>query len=385
MPLDAEGEAEEREPGVEGDLRRHIAHHLSARADVIVADTVATFPLSAGSRRLDADYCGRLGKAVVGLLDAAILQEHIDSRAEGISELTTLVVERELTPDQLFMFVHITMNTAIDELSLDHRVGAETEAWPQVAQLVRRAAFDLLASWTTRYIEMPERSSIEDPLTTLHTRPVLDAVLFKECHRAVRFEHWVSMMLIDIDNLSSINKAHGYGVGDRILERMGILLRTYFREHDWVARYAEDTIAVLLPETTPADVLTLAERTRAMVEDRLTFRDYRTDQRSVVTVSVAATSARALEGDPIDSQRLLMETEAALERAKAGGRNRVEHVFLLPRLISIEDAVSQLGTTLEGIEALVAEGKLDPVKAGRHVRLDRAAVDALANDRFGTS
>ncbi|MDO8680786.1 MAG: excisionase family DNA-binding protein, partial [Acidobacteriota bacterium] len=71
---------------------------------------------------------------------------------------------------------------------------------------------------------------------------------------------------------------------------------------------------------------------------------------------------------------------AALRRAKAGGRNRVEHVLLLPRLISIEDAVSQLGSTLEGIEALVSEGKLDPVKAGRHVRLERAAVDALAKN-----
>ena len=384
MPLDGEGKATKRDPGVEGDLRRHVAHHLSDRADVIVADTVATFPLSAGSRRLDADYCVRLGTAVVGLLDMAILHQQIDSRAAGTSELTTLVAERELTPDQVFLFVRIAMNTAIDELSLDPRVGAETEPWPQAAQLVRRAAFDLLAAWTTRYMEMPERSSIEDPLTTLHTRPVLDAVLLKECHRAERFEHWVSMMLIDIDNLSNINKAHGYGVGDRILERMGILLRTYFREHDWVVRYAEDTIAVLLPETTPADVLTLAERTRAMVEDRLTFRDYRTDQRAVVTVSVAATSARALEGEPIDSQRFLAEAEAALGRAKAGGGNRVEDVFLLPRLISIEDAVSQLGTTLEGIEALVSEGKLDPVKAGRHVRLDRAAVEALVKDRAGS-
>jgi diguanylate cyclase (GGDEF)-like protein/excisionase family DNA binding protein len=381
MPLDAEGRATKRDSGVDVDLRRHVAHHLADRADVIVADTVATFPLSAGSRRLDADYCVRLGTSVVDLLSDAILDDRLDSRASGISELATIVAERELSPDQVFMFVHIAMNTSIDELSLDPRVGVDTEPWPQAAQIIRRAVFELLAAWTTRSMEMPERSSIEDALTTLHTRPVLDAVLLKECHRAERFEHWVSMMLIDIDNLSDINRTHGYGVGDRILERMGILLRTYFREHDWVVRYADDTIAVLLPETTPEDVLTLAERTRAMILDRLTFRDYRTDQRAIVTVSVAAASARALEGEPIDSYRFLTEAEAALQRAMSGGGNRVEHVFLLPRLISIEDAVTQLGTTLEGIEALVSEGKLDPVKAGRHVRLERAAVEALAKAR----
>jgi diguanylate cyclase (GGDEF)-like protein/excisionase family DNA binding protein len=270
------------------------------------------------------------------------------------------------------------MSTAIDELSQDTRVGATTEPWPQASQIVRRAAFDVLGAWTTRLMYTPQQSAIEDPLTTVHTRPVLDAVLPKECCRAERFEHWLSMMLIDIDNLSGINKTHGYGVGDRILERMGILLRAYFRQHDWVARYSEDTIAVLLPETTPADALTLAERTRTMVEERLTFRDYRTEQRAVVTVSVAVTSARALEGEPIDHVRFTTEAEAALERAKVGGRNRVECVQIEPLLVSIEEATRLLNTTIEGIETLVAEGRLDPVNAGRHVRLERAAVLALA-------
>ena len=334
--------------GIDFDLRRHVANLLADRRDVIVADTVATFPLSSGSRRLDADYCVRLGNLTTRLLCDAVIEGRLDSRGAGISELATVVAEREMSPEQLFLFVHIAMGTAIDELSLDQSVS------------------------------MPVRSSIEDSLTTLHTRPVLDAVLPKECCRAERFEHWLSMMLIDVDDLSGINRAHGYGVGDRILERMGILLRTYFRQHDWVVRYAEDTIAVLLPETTPADALTLADRTRVMVEDRLTFRDYRTDQRAAVTVSVAVTSARALEGEPIDHERFIVEAEAALVRAKGSGRNRVEQVELLPRLISVEEATARLGTTLEGIEKLVAEGTLDPVKAGRHVRLERAAVEALA-------
>ncbi len=365
-------------PAIDVDLRRHVANHLADRRDVIVADTVATFPLSGGSRRLDADYCVRLGNLITRLLCDAVVEGRLDARGAGLSELATIVAEREMSPEQLFTFVHIAMGTAIDELSLDQRAGATTEPWPQVAQIVRRGSFDLLAAWTTRSMHMPLRSAIEDSLTTLHTRPVLDAVLPKECCRAERFEHWLSMMLIDIDDLSGINRAHGYGVGDRILERMGILLRAYFRQHDWVVRYAEDTIAVLLPETTPADALTLADRTRVMVEDRLTFRDYRTDQRAAVTVSVAVTSARALEGEPIDHERFVLEAEAALVRAKGGGRNRVEQVELLPRLIAIEEATERLGTTREGIEQLVADGSLDPIKAGRHVRLERAAVEALA-------
>lgn len=348
------------------------------RQDVIVADTVATFPLTADAHRLDADYCARLGTQLVKLLSEAVGGGQIDWRGTGISDLMHLLGARDVTPDQLFTLVHIAMSTAIDELSLDERVGASTEPWPQAAQTVRRAAFDVLGAWTTRLTHMPVKSSIVDPLTTLVTRPVIDAVLPKECCRAERFEHWLSMMLVDIDNLSAINKAHGYGVGDRILERLGILMRAYFREHDWVGRYAEDTIAVLLPETNPADAMTLAERTRTMVEERLTFRDYRTEQRIVVTVSVGVASARAIEGEPIDHEKFTAAAEAALERIKTTGRNRVELAEVLPRLISLEEATQLLNTTIEGIERYVSSGALDPVTAGRHVRLERAAVEALA-------
>ena len=369
-----------QETGLDVDLRRHVAHHLIDRREVIVADTVATFPLTSGSRRLDANYCMRLGTLVTQLLSDAILEGCLDSRGPKISELAALIDDREVSPDQLFTFVHIAMSTTVDELSLDSRVGVNTEPWPQACQIVRRAAFDVLGAWTTRLMHSPQHSAIEDPLTTLHTRPVLDAVLPKECCRAERFEHWLSILLIDVDNLSAINKAHGYGVGDRILERMGILLRGYFRQHDWVVRYGHDTIAVLLPETDPENAMLLAERTRTMVEERLTFRDYRTEQREVVTVSVAVTSARALEGEPIDHQKFSAAAEAALERAKLGGRNRVEHVELLPRLISLEEATHLLNTDIQGIDRLVAEGRLESVSAGRHVRLERRAVEAFAKD-----
>jgi diguanylate cyclase (GGDEF)-like protein/excisionase family DNA binding protein len=360
-----------------GGLRWQTADLLHERSDVIVADVVAVFPYS-GPQRLEADYCIRLGSAFVRLLADAVRAGAIDSRSGSINDFIVLAAQRALTSEQIFSFAYLALSTAIDELSLDSQIGATTEPWPQVAQAVRRGAFDVLGAWAARTINFPTVAAITDQLTTLHTRPVLEVALFKECHRAERFEHWLSMILLDVDNLSQINRTHGYGVGDRILERMGILLRTYFRQHDWVARYGEDAIAVLLPETSPEDAQALADRTRAMVHDRLTFRDYRTERRASITVSLAVVSARALEGEPIDANRFLVEAEAALERAKTTGRNRLEHLEIPPRLISIDDAAQTLNTDLEGIERLVGEGRLEPITAGRHVRLEREAVLRLA-------
>ena len=82
------------------------------------------------------------------------------SRGPRISELAALIDDREVSPDQLFTFVHIAMSTTIDELSLDSRVGVNTEPWPQACQLVRRSAFDVLGAWTTRLMHSPQHSAI---------------------------------------------------------------------------------------------------------------------------------------------------------------------------------------------------------------------------------
>lgn len=382
--MDIEGPPDPKKLGADVELRHHVAARLMDRRDVIVADAVAAFPFSDGSRRLDADYCVRLGNHIIRVLSDGILEDKFDARGPGISDLAAILEERNLSVGQLFTFVHIAMSTSIDELSLDPRISPFTELWPKATQVVRRAAFNFLAAWATRSAHSPDQSAIEDELTTLHTRPVFEVVLGKECHRAERFEHWLSVMLIDIDNLAAINRAHGYGVGDRVLERMGILLRSQFRQHDWVARYSEDCIAVLLSDTGPDDALALAERTRSMIEDRLKFRDYRTDERALVTVSVAVASQRAIEGEPIDRARLQAEAEALLERAKSGGRNRVEQAVLPSRLVSVEEASTLMQMTIEDILKLVGDDRLAPVKAGRRVRLERSVVEALAKGRRQT-
>jgi diguanylate cyclase (GGDEF)-like protein len=228
--------------------------------------------------------------------------------------------------ERLFTFSYLTERTALDELALDDSIGATSEAWPLVAQLVRRASFDLLGAYTQRAQLEPGDLAITDRLTTLFTRPLFEAVLAKEVVRAGRFGYPISLILFDVDHLSQINRDHGYGVGDRILERLGILIHSFFRHHDWVARYSDDAVAVLLPNTEAANATELAQRVVSTVETRLRTIDHRNGTPVPVTLSAAVVNVTVAVGDVIDPERYLADAEAAVDRAKQQGRNRVVRV-----------------------------------------------------------
>jgi diguanylate cyclase (GGDEF)-like protein len=307
---------------IQEDLRQRIAAAIQDRGSVLVWDTVAIFPFS-GTELLEPEYCNRMGEIVIQLLEVAIRDGKVDARGGVVADLHRVTLERNLTAGRLFTFVYLLERSALDELALSESIGATSEPWPLVAQLVRRASFDVLAAYTERVQLEPTEAAIVDKLTTVHTRPMFDAVLAKELERAGRVGQSVSLILFDVDHLSKINQEHGYGVGDRILERLGILIRQYFRQHDWVARHSEDSLVVLLSGTDAAHASELAERVRATVEERLEFVDHRTDRPVRVTISAAVVNLEVSAGDVIDPERLLADAEAAVERAKRDGRNRV--------------------------------------------------------------
>ena len=317
--------ADESNGQAQDDLRQQTSTILLDRLDIITADTVAIFPYS-GAETLDTDYCNRLGLLLTQLLAIAVRDGRLDARGRFMADLHRIVLERALSMERLFTFAYLTERTALDELALNDTIGASSEPWPLVAQLVRRASFDLLAAYTERAQLEPSETAITDRLTTLHTRPLFDAVLAKEVERAGRYGYAISLILFDVDHLSAINQEHGYGVGDKILERLGILIRQYFRQHDWVARHSEDSIAVLLSRTDAEHASSLAERVRATVEERLGFTDHRSDRAVPVTLSAAVINVQVAVGDVIDPERLLADAEAAVERAKQLGRNRVERL-----------------------------------------------------------
>jgi diguanylate cyclase (GGDEF)-like protein len=306
------------------DLREEVSQILLSRVDTLTADAVSIFPDTA-DQSLDREFCARLANSLIRLLSLAVRDTVVDERGMLVARLRGAVGERSLDIAYLFTLAYLVERTVLDELALDETIGATTEAWPVVAQLVRRASFEYLALFGSR-ANMDARGALTDAATTLHTRTMLDAVLLKETDRAGRFGYPLALILFDMDRLATINDRHGYGVGSRILERLGVLMRTYFRQHDWVARYGDDEIAVLLTGPDAGHATELAERARQMVEERLAFTDHRTDQTVPVTISAAVIHVDGIPGTTIDPERLLISVEAALKRVKQAGRNRVEAV-----------------------------------------------------------
>ncbi len=311
---------------IQDDLRQQISALLVERSNTLSWDAVGVLPFTSGTEQLDGEYCHRVGMLLVELLAMAIRDGRLEPRSAFVADLHRMVLERALPIEQLFTFVYLLERTTLDELAITDSLGATTEPWPLVAQLVRRGSFDLLASYTSRAQVESSEAAIVDKLTTLYTRAMFEAVLAKELERAGRSGNAISLILFDVDRLSDINQEFGYGVGDKILERLGILIRQYFRQHDWVARHSEDSIAVLLTRTDADSAAELADQVRASVAERLEFTDHRSDRPVRVTVSAAVINLNVAAGDVVDADRLLADAEAAMDRSKQHGRNRVERV-----------------------------------------------------------
>ena len=306
------------------DLRNQVARSLLLRAETIVTDSVAVFPF-AGIEGITPAFSATLADQILQLLTDAALTGHLDPRMSGVGELRRVAAEKAVNIGELFGLVYVMERAALDELALDESFGAMSEPWPAIAQIVRRASFDLLAAFATHLTMEPDETAIVDPLTTLHTRAVFLAALEKEIQRSERFNHPFAVILLDVDRLADINAKRGYGAGDRVLERIGIVVRSYFREQDWVARCAGDSFAVLLPETQREHAEQLAERVRRTVEERLELHDYRSDEQVPITVSVGVLTAEVVD-QSVRAEQVLKDVKAAADRAKEGGRNRVERV-----------------------------------------------------------
>jgi diguanylate cyclase (GGDEF)-like protein len=169
------------------------------------------------------------------------------------------------------------------------------------------------------------RAGITDFLTGWHNRRYLQQRLKEELARAQRRGGTIACLMIDIDRFKAVNDGYGHLAGDNALKEVAQRVDTQIRSMDTAARFGGDELAILLPEASAAEAATLAERIRdviAAVPFALTAEVERT---LTVSVGVASVSPGRHETDlKAVADRLLADADAALYRAKAMGRNRVQ-------------------------------------------------------------
>ncbi len=158
-----------------------------------------------------------------------------------------------------------------------------------------------------------------DHLTGLPNRRSFYAMAEKVISLEKRMGNPVSMLLLDLDNFKKINDRHGHDTGDRILVEFAAILRMTTRQCDFLVRLGGEEFGVLMPDTPPFSALEAAERIRLAVED---CGVEIAGERICFTVSIGVYGEESASGRDMD--HYLRSADAALYRAKALGRNRVE-------------------------------------------------------------
>lgn len=165
-------------------------------------------------------------------------------------------------------------------------------------------------------------AGLTDPLTGVHNRRYFETRCHAEIAHARRHHLPLACMFLDIDRFKSINDTLGHLAGDEVLRSVARLIQSQLRSSDVVARYGGEEFVVLLPQTAlPA--CEVAERIRGSIATQ-PLQPLPGEQLSVtISIGVAILPRMLAEDDPTAARNLVSSADAALYRAKEGGRNRV--------------------------------------------------------------
>lgn len=163
--------------------------------------------------------------------------------------------------------------------------------------------------------------SLMDGLTGIANRRRFDEGLENEWRRAARSGSSLAIIMIDIDFFKNFNDHYGHGAGDDCLKKVArALTGAPRRPGDLVARYGGEEFVALLPETSHAAALAIAERMRQTILDLAIPHAY-SDAAERVSISLGV--AAATPGPNDDAGDLVMSADKFLYQAKQTGRNKV--------------------------------------------------------------
>lgn len=200
------------------------------------------------------------------------------------------------------------------------------------------SAVAALAVWVSLYFfrlnkalheEVRERQRLQvdlehlantDALTGLPTRRYFMEQLEREVTRRERYQHPLSLLILDLDHFKRVNDRWGHAVGDEALKAFAETVQCCLRTQDIAGRIGGEEFAVLLPETGEGVARPVAERIRQRMGQNVIACPNGESCRTTVSIGLA----ESLEGEAMGS--LLRRADQALYAAKQTGRDRVVSV-----------------------------------------------------------
>jgi diguanylate cyclase (GGDEF)-like protein len=154
-----------------------------------------------------------------------------------------------------------------------------------------------------------------DPLTGLGNRREMEERWPAMLQQAQRSGAPLSVAALDLDHFKQVNDRFGHAVGDQVLVALAGLLRSHTREVDLVVRQGGEEFLLAMPATAPDQAMDACERLRRSVAEH--------DWEAVAPGLQVTLSVGLFSAPPLKAEQLIAGADAALYRAKAGGRNRV--------------------------------------------------------------
>ncbi|MCD6489775.1 MAG: GGDEF domain-containing protein [Thermodesulfobacterium sp.] len=160
-----------------------------------------------------------------------------------------------------------------------------------------------------------------DPLTKVNNRAFLNLL----SHRLSKVNSSVSFLMIDIDNFKNINDKFGHVIGDKVLQKLGKVLRSNVKITDEVIRYGGEEFLVIAYRCDLEDAKKLGERLRKSVE--------KIKMRELSGVKITVSIGISLYNKNEDVLEVIEQADRAMYEAKKLGKNRV-CIYLEEKLIS---------------------------------------------------
>jgi len=197
----------------------------------------------------------------------------------------------------------------------------------------RKRMEDALKKSEKRYREL----STVDNLTQLYNLRQFYAQLKVETDRSNRYGHPLTLLFLDLDDFKAFNDTYGHIEGDKVLQRIGRIIKDCLRETDFAYRYGGEEFTIILPMTTEAEGSITAERINAKI--RTTPFSPPPDRDVYVTVSTGVAQYRPKEC----IRSFVNRADQLMYEGKKRGKNRVfrESISLMTKVETANAPASQ--------------------------------------------